>query len=240
MARVILALSERQAWIEELEAQLRPEACQVHLELPGSQAPGLLVPDLILVDAPGPAQDVLLICQALRQVHSAPLLLLTTVGSDGVIAAALEAGADCCLPASVSAREAAAWMQALLRRRAMPGPVRAVRFILGSATINLAHGRVQRRGAEVQLPRTQLLLLRALAERPGRVVPREQLLTLALGAQPRRKMSTLHVHMFLLRSLIEEDPRRPRFLKTVRGVGYVLAGELKEVKDGLDWSAQEE
>jgi DNA-binding response OmpR family regulator len=70
-----------------------------------------------------------------------------------------------------------------------------------------------------------MLLLRTLAQRAGQVVPREHLLTQVLGPQARRKLTTLHVHMFALRTILEEDPRQPRYLKTIRGVGYLLSAE---------------
>jgi DNA-binding response OmpR family regulator len=119
-----------------------------------------------------------------------------------------------------------------MRRRTQPAAARGAALRVGSLTIDLARGRVERKGRPLPLPPTQMLLLRALAERPGEVVPREHLLTQVLGQQPRRKMGTLHVHMFTLRTLIEEDPHRPCYLKTIRGVGYLLEAVKQADEDG--------
>jgi DNA-binding response OmpR family regulator len=222
VTRVILALSERQPWMAELEAQLRPEAYQVRVAAPGTQDWSSSDADLILLDVANPEEDALAAYRLLRGIGATPLLLLTAAYTDRIVVEALEAGADGCLPAHISPRELAAWVLALLRRRSQPPTVRSTRFRLGSLTIDLTRGRVVKGDAPLSLPPTQMLLLRALAERPGEVVPREHLLTQVLGPLPRRKMSTLHVHMFTLRTIIEEDPQHPRHLKTIRGVGYVL------------------
>jgi DNA-binding response OmpR family regulator len=210
--------------MEELEAQLRPEAYRVHVVAPGIGELQSFAPDLILVDASDPEQDALTIMRRLPRTGT-PLLLLAGAYTDRLVAEALEAGADGCLPAQTSARELAAWVRAILRRRALPAFVRSAPFQLGTLTIDLARGQIEKQGVLLLLPPTPLLLLRTLAERPGQVVPREHLLTQVLGPRPRRKMSTLHVHMFTLRTIIEDDPRHPRYVKTVRGIGYVLSEE---------------
>lgn len=209
--------------MEELEAQLRPEGYRVQVVAPGTRDLHSFAPDLILVDVPNSEQDALAIYQSLPWTGAAPLLLLTAAYSDRIVAAALEAGADGCLPAQTSPRELAAWVRALLRRRAFPTSIPRTPFRIGPLTIDLARGQIEKHGVPLLLPPTSLLLLRTLAERPGEVVPREHLLAQVLGPHPRRKMSTLHVHMFTLRALIEDDPSHPRYLKTIRGVGYVLS-----------------
>src|SRR5579871_6863934 len=209
--------------MEALEAQLRPEAYRVQVVAPGTPDLHSFMPDLILVDASRSDQDALAIYRSLPRTGAAPLLLLTADYTDRIVAEALEAGADGCLPARTSPRELAAWVRALLRRRAFPPSIPRTPFRLGTLTIDLARGQIEKRGVQLLLPPTALLLLRALAERPGEVVPREHMLTQVLGPRPRRKMSTLHVHMFTLRTLIEDDPSHPRYLKTIRGVGYVLS-----------------
>ena len=112
--------------------------------------------------------------------------------------------------------------------------------LFADVLVDLARGRVEKGGMPVLLPPTQMLLLRALAERPGEVVSREHLLTQVLGPQPRRKMSTLHVHMFTLRTLIEDDPHRPCYLRTIRGVGYVLEAVQQSDEDGREARPPEE
>jgi DNA-binding response OmpR family regulator len=233
VARIILALSERQRSMEELEGQLRLEAYRVQVVAPGTRDLQSFAPDLILVDASDPDQDALAIMEMLPRTGTPPLLLLTGAYTDRIVAEALEAGADGCLPAQTSARELAAWVRAILRRRALPAFVRSAPFRLGTLTIDLARGRIEKRGVPLLLPPTPLLLLRTLAERPGQVVPREHLLTQVLGPHPRRKMSTLHVHIFTLRAIIEDDPRNPRYVKTVRGIGYVLSEEGEGSSRGL-------
>jgi DNA-binding response OmpR family regulator len=222
----------------ELGFQLRLEDCRVQVVRSGPIDPASPAPVLVLLDIADPEQDPLAAYRSLPPPRSAPLVLMTAAYTEEIVAEALEAGVDCCLPATVSHRELAAWVRALLRRRASPVPRRTAPFTLGPLTIDLARGRVEKHGVPLTMPPTQLLILRALAERPGRVVPREHLLTQVLGPQP-RKMSTLHVHIFLLRSLIEDDPRRPRYLKTIRGVGYILTDDYSGLEEPVDRTEQE-
>lgn len=232
MTRVILAFSDRRPWLAELEAQLRPEAYQVYVTARGSQEYGGASPDLVLLDVEHPDRDTIAAQRLRPGAEAAPLLLLTADYTDRVVVEALEAGADGCLPATISPRELAAWIRALMRRRSQPAATRSASFRVGSLTIDLARGRVEKGGSPLPLPPTQMLLLRALAERPGEVVTREHLLTQVLGPEPRRKMSTLHVHMFTLRTLIEDDPHQPCYLRTIRGVGYVLEAVRQSDEDG--------
>jgi DNA-binding response OmpR family regulator len=83
-----------------------------------------------------------------------------------------------------------------------------------------------------------MLLPRALAERPGEVVSRVHRLTQVLGPQPRRKMSTLH--MFTLRTRIEDDPHRLCYLRTIRGVGHVLEGAEQSDEGGREARSPED
>jgi DNA-binding response OmpR family regulator len=224
-------VSERCEWLKDLEAHLGPGRYEIRRVSRIQEAETGPAVDLILIDASQPEQDAVALYRSAPPARSTPVILMTAAYTEHVVAEALEAGADCCLSTAVSPRELAAWIQALLRRRATPVSPPTGRLVLGAVTIDLARGQVEKGGASVTLSPTQLLLLRALAERPGQVVRREYLLTKVLGPRQRRKMSTLHVHLFQLRALIEEDPGRPRFLKTVRAIGYLLAVEPRGEED---------
>src|SRR5438270_11270547 len=136
----------------ELETQLRPEAYQVWVTAPGAHERTTAAPDLVLLDLARPDQNAVAAHRALEGSQAAPLLLLTAVYTDRIVVEALEAGADGCLPGSISPRELAAWIRALMRRRSQPAATRGASFRVGSLTIDLARGRVEKGGAPLPLP----------------------------------------------------------------------------------------
>ena len=182
-----------------------------------------LILDLMLPDADG-----LEVCRRLRAMprplRSLPVLMLTAKGDplDRVIG--LELGADDYLPKPFEPRELLARLRALLRRptladaAAIEPPLR-----FGRLEINPAARIVRVDGAEKPLTAYQFDLLLAFAQRAGRVLSREQLLVSLNGGAMEPFDRSIDVHVGRLRALIEDDPKSPRRIITVRGAGYVFA-----------------
>ena len=179
--------------------------------------------DVVLLDLMLPGKDGLTVCRELRARSDVPILILTARGEEADRVLGLEMGADDYLPKPFSPRELLARIRALVRRargRAGP-PVEVVR--VGDLVIDPGARQATLRGQDLPLTAYEFDLLRALAERAGRVLSREQLMELARGSAEDSFDRSIDVHVSHLRQKLGDDPRRPRLLKTVRGAGYVLA-----------------
>ncbi len=181
--------------------------------------------DAILLDVMMPGMDGLEVCRRLRARSTVPILMLTARGDEADRIVGLELGADDYIPKPFSARELFARIKAVLRR-ARPD-MQAETMIVGDLVADVA-GRVALRGG-VQLGLTGLEfdLLVALMRRAGRVVPRDALLTEAGRSDVMVSERTVDVHISHLRNKLNDDSRNPRLIKTVRGVGYVLARDMR-------------
>ncbi|NLD55829.1 MAG: response regulator transcription factor [Burkholderiaceae bacterium] len=192
-------------------------------------------PDLILLDLMLPDGDGLDLCRDIRALGTpaaaVPILMLTARGETTDRVVGLELGADDYLPKPFEPRELLARVRALLRRArpaARPGPavaatddVEVLRF--GRMEIDLGARVVRVDGAERAMTGYQFELLLALARNAGRVMSRERLMDLVRGEALEAFDRSIDVHVAKIRQAIEDDPRRPRRLLTVRGSGYVLS-----------------
>jgi DNA-binding response OmpR family regulator len=181
--------------------------------------------DAVLLDLMLPGRDGLEVCREVRTRSDVPIVVLTARGEEADRVMGLELGADDYLAKPFSPRELLARIRAVVRRargRAGPGH-EAVR--VGGLVIDPAARRVELRGREVTLTGYEFALLDALARRAGRVLSREQLIELAGGSAEESFDRSVDVHVSRLRQKLGDDPKRPRLIKTVRGAGYVLAGE---------------
>lgn len=170
--------------------------------------------DILVLDVMMPGEDGAAFARALRaQGADPPILMLTAMDAPEARIAGLESGADDYLAKPFEPRELALRLRAILRRaRSARRPVRFGRFAFDPAT-----GAFE---GDAALTASEVGLLRALAERPGEAVSRA-----ALGAATRVAERSVDVRIARLRRKIEPDPRRPRYLATVRGAGYVLHAE---------------
>jgi DNA-binding response OmpR family regulator len=178
--------------------------------------------DAVVLDLMLPDMDGLEVCRQIRSRAATPILMLTARGDamDRVIG--LEMGADDYLPKPFEPRELLARLKAILRRGAAPARKDDVlRF--GSLEIDRAAREVRLAGAARPLTSYQFELLLALAEHAGRVMSREVLMDL-LRAEPLEAFDrSIDVHVSRIRAAIEDDPKKPRRVITVRGAGYVFA-----------------
>ena len=187
-------------------------------------------PDLILLDVMMPRLDGFALAQELRRLgRSTPILMLTAKGQVGDRVRGLDAGADDYLAKPFSGDELLARVRALLRRTRR-GTAAPTRLVLGEVEVDFARLEARRQGVALHLTAKEFALLRLLAETPGEPVTRERFLDVVWGVNAFPTTRTVDTHMASLRAKLESDPERPRFLKTVHGVGYRLELAGKE-----DW-----
>jgi DNA-binding response OmpR family regulator len=184
-------------------------------------------PHVVLLDLMLPGMDGVTLCRHLRERLDVPILMVTARTEEADRVLGLEGGADDYITKPFSSRELLARVRAHARRaRGESGP-RKSRTTVGDITIDAETMTVELAGERLQLTTYEFALLRALAERAGRVLSREQLIELVRGSPDEAFDRSIDVHVSRLRQKLGDDPRAPRLLKTVRGVGYVLSPEKR-------------
>ena len=186
------------------------------MQLAASESFDAMILDLMLPDADG-----LDICRTLRAKSDMPVLMLTARGDPLDRVVGLELGADDYLPKPFEPRELLARLRAILRRRVGQGQSQVLQF--GRLEIDKGAREVRLDGQRKTLTSHQFALLLALAERAGRVLSREALMDLTKGEALEDFDRSIDVHISRLRAAIEDDPKHPRRIVTLRGAGYVFA-----------------
>jgi two-component system OmpR family response regulator len=180
-------------------------------------------PDVVLLDLMLPGTDGHAICRKLRERVDVPIIMVTARTEEADRVMGLEGGADDYVSKPFSSRELLARIRAQSRRgRGNVGPT-ASRIDVGELSIDPATMTATKRGERVPLTTYEFGLLRVLAERSGRILGREQILQLVQGSAEEAFDRSIDVHISRLRHKLEDDPRNPRYLRTIRGVGYMLA-----------------
>jgi DNA-binding response OmpR family regulator len=179
-------------------------------------------PDLVVLDLGLPGRDGLDVARELRRTSSVPIIMLTARGEETDRVLGLELGADDYIVKPFSPRELVARVRAVLRR-AEGDQAERERFAVGAVVVDTARRRVTVEGRAVEMTATEFDLLVTLARQPGRVFTRGQLLGAVHGTEVAIYERTVDVHIGNLRRKLEPDPRRPRHVLTVHGVGYRFA-----------------
>jgi DNA-binding response OmpR family regulator len=179
--------------------------------------------DAVILDVMLPDIDGFEVCRTIRARAQTPILMLTARGEEMDRVIGLEIGADDYLPKPFSPRELQARLRAILRRGRAPdrAPDSDMRF--GRLHIDRESRMVRVDGEEKTLTSYQFDLLVALAQNAGRVLNRERLMDLVKGEELEAYDRSIDVHISRIRSAIEDDPKHPRRIITVRGAGYVFA-----------------
>lgn len=183
--------------------------------------------DLIILDLMLPGIQGMEICRILRndpKTTALPIILLTAKGEEVDKIIGLEMGADDYITKPFSPRELVARVKAVLRRTAeKPAPGKIIE--VGVLVINKETYTVTRKGEPIKLSATEFKLLVFLAERMGKIFNRDQILDAIWRDEAFVEPRTVDVHIRRLRSQIEEDPAQPRYIKTMRGIGYFFDGK---------------
>ena len=228
MAGRILMIEDDASLASMVGEYLRGAGMQVdaaHDAASGLAALARVKPDAVILDVMLPDLDGFEVCRRIRAGSDVPVLMLTARGDDIDRIVGLELGADDYLPKPFNPRELLARLRAILRRGAgaSPGARDAMRF--GRLEIDSATRRATLGDAPCALTGYQFDVLWALASNAGRVMSREKLMEGLRGHSLDAFDRSIDVHVSRIRAAIEDDPRHPRRIITVRGAGYVFASE---------------
>jgi two-component system, OmpR family, alkaline phosphatase synthesis response regulator PhoP len=181
-------------------------------------------PDLLVLDVLLPGRSGLDVLSDLRrQGDRVPVLMLTARGEVVDRVVGLELGADDYLAKPFALRELVARVRALLRRSTGADPVSVAALELGGVRFDFLALTAESRSGPVELTAHDILVLKVLAERRGEIVPRIDIVEEVSGLDSEATLRKVDNHVVALRRAIGDDPRRPRFIHTVRGSGYRLA-----------------
>ncbi len=227
MPRTILVVDDEPTILETLAYNLERDGYTVVTAADGAQALSAFrqdAPDLIVLDLMLPELSGTEVCRIIRRESQVPILMLTARDSEIDKVVGLELGADDYVTKPFSLPELQARVRALLRRTepASPGTEAPTPILLDDVQVDLAGHRLLQDGQELAVKPKAFELLAFLLRHPGQVFTRDQLLEQVWGYDYAGESRTVDVHMHWLRAQVEADPSAPRFLHTVRGVGYVF------------------
>lgn len=190
-----------------------------------------LRPDVVLLDLMLPGLDGVDLCRKLRERVDTPIIMVTARTEEADRVMGLEGGADDYVTKPFLSRELLARIRAQARRaRGQTGPSQN-RVVVQDLVVDPTNMTATLAGKALALTTFEFSILRVLSERAGRVLAREQLLELVHGSADESFDRSIDVHVSRLRSKLGDDPRNPRLLKTVRGVGYMLAPNAQSASD---------
>lgn len=226
----VLVVDDEEAIVELIKFNLQKEGHQVITACDGGKALELAEtqePDVIILDVMLPGRDGFEVCRLLRArqgTAAIPIILLTAKGEEFDKVLGLELGADDYVTKPFSPRELTARVKARLRSRNMAGQVMdkegAAEIRAGAIVMRPDHYQVLLHGESIDLTPKEFELLRHLMQSPGKVLKRDYLLDQVWGYDFAADTRTVDVHIRYLRQKIEQDPANPKFIETVRGVGY--------------------
>lgn len=225
METLILIVEDEAPQAEMLRYNLESEGYRTALASDGEEGLALaetLIPDLAILDWMLPGMSGIDLCRRMRATDSTrhiPIVLLTARGEENDRVQGLDSGADDFVIKPFSPREVMARIRALLRR-ARPA-LSGEKLNFADIQMDLAAHKVTRAQKSIHLGPTEFRLLRALMERPGRVLTRERLLDLAWGREIYVDDRTVDVHIRRLRKVLNTGGRAD-LIRTVRGSGYAL------------------
>ncbi len=228
MTNTIVVIDDEPSVQEVVRAYLERDGYDVRVARDGREglalaeqtAPALIILDLMLPDVSGEE-----ICRAIRARSDVPIVMLTAKAGEEERVVGLKGGADDYLTKPFSPRELVARVAAVLRRsQSVTAPLVEVLSVAdGSLTIDTVAHQVRRDEQLIELTVSEYRLLTVLARYPGRVYSRLELLDAVQGSQFDTYERTIDTHVKNLRRKIEPDPRNPRYVETVYGLGYRMA-----------------
>lgn len=188
--------------------------------------------DAIILDVMMPEMDGFEVLKEIRKTSSVPVLMLTALGDEADRIVGLEIGADDYLPKTFSTRELLARLRAVTRRSQMTSAAReenaSDEITVGDIYINLATHEAEKSGEKLNLTALEFDLLQCLARSAGRVLNRDKILDEIAGRSYDVFDRSIDVHISSLRKKLGDDFKNPRYIKTIRSVGYMLVPQTEE------------
>lgn len=222
----VLLVEDEESFIDALTIGLEREGFDVVSAADGQLAMETFAPDrfdIILLDLMLPKMSGLDVCRAIRNLSDVPIIVVSAKGEEVDAVLMLEIGADDYVTKPYRLRELVARMRAVLRRHETSNtPTSASIAVLEVDPVRLEIDtrRCFVRGEEIKLRKKEFALLTLLLENVGRVMTREVLIDRIWGSDYVGDTKTLDVHIKRLRTLVEESPKEPLIITTIRGVGY--------------------
>ncbi len=220
----ILVVEDEESFVDALTVGLEREGFDVTTAVDGQQGLTLFNEghfDVVLLDLMLPKKSGLDVCRDIRLTSSVPIIIVSAKSEEVDMVLMLEMGADDYVTKPYRLRELVARIRAVLRRRQDHGVLDADEVIsLGNIRLDIDARRCFVNNEEIKLRKKEFALLRLLLENPGRVLTREVLIDRVWGSDYVGDTKTLDVHIKRLRTLIEDEPKNPSHISTVRGVGY--------------------
>lgn len=223
----ILVVDDEEALVRLISYNLSKEGFEVMAAYDGDEAWAVIEhnkPDLLILDLMLPGKDGLEICRDMRAKHDyTPIIMLTARDEEVDKVVGLEMGADDYVTKPFSVRELTARVRALLRRQKIKQPEKATEAaMLGDFAIKPDKYEIYHRGNLLDLTLKEYELLAILLRNQGKVLKREYLLEVLWDYADGVNTRVLDVHISKLREKIEDDPKNPVYIKTVRGLGYKI------------------
>jgi DNA-binding response OmpR family regulator len=223
----VLIVEDEEAILLALEDDLRAEGYEVASAMDGPSGLSMAEDqayDLIVLDIMLPGMDGFEVCRRLRQAGvSTPILILTAKNQEIDKVLGLELGADDYVTKPYSSRELLARVKAILRRGSSP-PADMESCCFGDVEVDFKKYGARKAGRAVHLTRREYSLLRFLIEHSDEVVSRSEILDQVWGDAASVYPRTVDTHIGRLRKKLEDDPKNPRYIVGIRGVGYRFAG----------------
>ena len=223
----VLIVEDEESYVDALEVGLAREGFTTRIARTGPEALQMFDesrPDLVLLDLMLPGMSGIDVCRHIRSTSRVPVIMVTAKDSELDTVVGLEVGADDYVTKPYGIRELVARMRAVLRRSADRADRDAGagrdEIRVGGVVLDLARHSLRVRGTEVPTPRKEFELLELLMDHAGRVMTRDAILDEVWGPNYVGDAKTLDVHIKRLRAKIEDDAAHPRYITTVRGVGY--------------------
>jgi two-component system KDP operon response regulator KdpE len=225
---LVLAVDDEPGVLRLIKLELATQGLRVVTATDGEE--GLRMaeqqrPDLVVLDIMMPDISGLEVMRRLRERSSVPIILLTAKDHDQDKVRGLDLGADDYLIKPFNPEELSARVRAVLRRGVRPADGEENVITIGDVEIDLSRRLVKKNGEVVSLTRTEWMLLQQLAANAGKVMLNTELLSKVWGPEYRDDLQYLRVWVSRLRGKLENEPSKPRLIKTLQGIGYLLDHE---------------
>lgn len=228
MVQTVLVVDDELMLREAVASYMKKQGCRTLCAETGMEALAILerepvtfvILDLMLPDIAGEA-----VCAEIRKKSTVPIIMLTAKAQEGDILTGLDLGADDYVTKPFSLRQLYARMNAVLRRVSDAERPEGRAWNGGDVTIDFERGAVYKKGRQLALTPIEQKILEALARRPGKTYTREELIALAFDPDFDGYDRVIDTHIKNLRKKVEDNPKKPVYVRTVHGLGYRFGGD---------------